>query len=107
LTERWRRRALEHFYRHRILTLAAVGLRAAPGPDPATESYYEVCDRPPLRPSDFEIPFGAPREIAGTLDAHWAGTPLAGLGRSLVRISRLFRGVRQKEQVSSFIYEMF
>jgi len=107
LTERWRQRALERFYRRRILTLTEAGLRAAPGPDPGAESYYEVRDRPPLRPSDFEIPFGTPREIAMTLDAHWAGTPLAGLGRALVRRSRLFRGVRQKEQVSSFVYEMF
>lgn len=101
-------RALRRFHANRLRPLTDVpGMELPPGPDPALASYWVPREGSPLRPADLEIPFGRPADRARSLDAFWAGTPLAGLGRALVRLSRRFRGVRQNEEVSSYIYEMF
>lgn len=108
MTDRRDDRALRRFHARRLRPLAGLPeLALAKGPDPSRRSYYEVRERPPLAPGDLEIPFGRPEEMAVSLERFWAGTPLAGLGRALVRLSRRFRGVRQRERVSSYVYEMF
>ena len=70
-------------------------------------SYFRRrCGLPPER-SDFHIPLGEPEEIARTLDARWKDTPLAGMGKKLIRLSQLFENESQGGDVSQYIYEMF
>ncbi len=109
LLDERRLRLLERFFEKHLLPLAAeTGLMRSPTmPADDADSYYEVVDRAPLTPADFEIPFSDPEEIAETLDQHWHGTPLEGLGRQLLKLSRHFEDVQEKAEVSSFVYEMF
>lgn len=106
MTDR-RQRALERFFRRELLPLHGrpdVWRRDEPGPAP---SYWIVLDRPPLRPQDFELGLGDRDRIADALERFWHGTPLAGIGRRLVRLSRRFAGTQLKQDVSAFVYEMF
>lgn len=103
------RRVLARFFTRRIQPLAG-----APGwqtsetaPDPALPSYWLSRDGEPMRPADFELAMGSPGEIARSLDERWRGTPLAGLGRRLVRLSRRFVGREARSDLSSDVYEMF
>jgi hypothetical protein len=41
------------------------------------------------------------------LDAHWAGTPLRGLGKKILKLARYFPEPEEKTELSSSIYEMF
>jgi len=106
LIERVRALLLRRFFERRILPLAA-SVEPEPAGPGDVPSYYVPRTRAPLGPADLRIPFRDRREIAASLDAHWAHTPLRGLGSAIVRLSRAFGGVRAKERVSSFIYEMF
>ncbi len=54
-----------------------------------------------------ELGFGNRREMARTLDRHWRGTPLHGLGRALLRLARRFPRRVERSEVSSDVYEMF
>jgi hypothetical protein len=103
------RAALERFHARRILPLAqAPGWRTSEtAPDPGLASYWLPRDGRTLQASDFELAMGDPREIARTLDARWRGTPLAGLGRLLVRLGRRFAGRAARSELSSDVYEMF
>jgi hypothetical protein len=106
LTSR-QRRALERCFRRHLRPLSAnpdVWRREPPAPG---GSYFLPRDGARLRPEDFELGLRDRAEIEATLEAAWRGTPLAGLGRRLVRLSRRFEGTRLKERVSSFVYEMF
>jgi hypothetical protein len=101
------RRALERFFRREILPLAARSDAWLGDRSRRADSYWVVCDRPPLGAADFQLALGDRAAAAETLDRFWQGTALAGLGRRLVRLGRRFEGTRLEKDVSDFVYEMF
>ena len=47
-------------------------------------------------------------ELVKTLEARWAGTPLAGIATEMYKLRSLFPDIEdERGEVSSFIYEMF
>jgi hypothetical protein len=57
---------------------------------------------------DFVLKLGDERQAAATLEDRWARTPLRGLGRRLLGLTRsFFPDVEEKSEISSAIYEMF
>ncbi len=110
MTDARQRAALVSFFRHRILPLtegATPPLRAPRPPEGAADSLYH--SRGGERPgrASLEIDLGSRRAIARSLDAQWRGTPLAGLGRALLRLARRFPRGAERSEVSSDVYEMF
>jgi hypothetical protein len=105
LTSDKQRKALERFFRERILVAGAAS--PAAGFDLAAESYWIPRPGHKLTREDFEIRMADRREIAESLDAFWKSTAYEGVGLRLCRLSRLFRDVKEKDRVSSYIYEMF
>ena len=110
MTDARQRAALVAFFRRRILPLAAVvtpPVRVPRPPETGPDSLYH--SRGGERPSraSFEIDLGGRQAIARSLDDHWRGTPLAGLGRALLRLARRFPRSAEKSEVSSDVYEMF
>lgn len=103
------RQALTDFYRNEIEPLATQRLldaRVPPNADPAATSYYKKRPWRRLEARDFELRLGNTQQVAQTLDAFWQGTALDGLGTKLAALSEKFPEVRQREDVSAFIYEM-
>ena len=102
------RAAIEAFFRTRLLPLGRDA--AAPVPTPGAEptSLYHPRHGERPRPEAMELAFGSRREIARTLDDHWRGTPMRGLGRALLRLARRFRRHElDRSDLSSDVYEMF
>ena len=109
-TERARdRAALERFFERELLPRARAPEweRSDPAPDAGCESYWVERDGEPMCPGDFELPFGDADAVAASLERWWSGTPLAGLGRKLVRLARRFSRREERAEVSSDVYEMF
>ena len=101
------RRALIRFYQREILRRAGARARFDTDSSDGATSYYTKREWRPLTRRDFEISLSDRQQIAATLDAYWANGPLSGLGRRIAALSRRFPNVREKSDVSSFIYEMF
>jgi len=80
--------------------------RVAPKADPNATSYYKKRAWRRLEARDFELKLGDAAQVGATLDAFWAGTPLAGLGTKIAALSEKFPEVQQRADVSAFIYEM-
>jgi len=99
------RRALERFF-DRCIRPRAEPLESTTR-DENVESYWIVRESQPLRREDLELALDGPEEVAATLDALWRGTRLEGLGTEIAALSREFPNVRERSDVSSFIYEMF
>lgn len=103
------REALLTFYRQHVAPLADKRLldaRVPPKADPAATSYYKRREWRRLEARDFEIRMGDPAEVGRTLDAFWKGTAFEGLGAKIAALAEKFPEVREREDVSSFIYEM-
>lgn len=100
---------LERFFRERLLPLAQQpGWQASPaGPQPELPSYWISRGDHLVTADDFHLRLGNEAAIATALDAHWQGTPMAGLGSQLAAMTGRFKGREQKDSVSSFVYEMF
>ena len=56
---------------------------------------------------DFELHFADEQQAIDTLERIWAGTPLSGLPRKMVKLARHFAQTKQSSEISSFVYEMF
>jgi hypothetical protein len=103
------RKALTDFYRAEIEPLASQRLldaRVPPKADPNVTTYYKKRVWRRLEARDFELSLGDAQRVGATLDAFWAGTPLAGLGTKIAALSEKFPEVQQRADVSAFIYEM-
>lgn len=108
LTDRKQRDRLRRFYRKHLLAvsgLASGGLNSDFIEN--SDSYYVVQNREPPAWEAFEMRLGNRGDVAGSLDRHWAGTPLDGMGKRLMSLSKHFEYVEEKQEVSSFVYEMF
>ena len=101
------RAAIEAFFRARVLPLGQGAAAPVPTPGAGSDSLYHPRGGERPRPEAMELAFGRRREIARTLDAHWRGTPLLGLGRALLRLARRFPRRAERSEVSSDVYEMF
>ena len=101
------RRALIRFYQREIIGRAGPSVRLDTDSSEGASSYYIKRKWRPLTRRDFEVSLSDREHIAVTLNAHWANGPLSGLGDRIVALSRRFPNVREKSDVSSFIYEMF
>jgi hypothetical protein len=101
--------ALTHFYGRHVLRLAqAPGMDQLEHAQPdAPNTYFVSRPRQQMSAEDFEVRLGDEGQAAQTLEQAWAGTPLQGLGRELIRLVRYFPPAEQQATVSSFIYEMF
>ena len=101
--------ALTHFYGRHILRLAQEpGIdRLEYGVPDGPDTFFVSRRRQQMRPEDFEVRLGDEAQAVETLEKTWAGTPLRGLGKEMVRLVRYFPAVEQEATVSSFIYEMF
>ena len=101
--------ALTHFYGRHILSLAqAPGMdRLEYGAPDGPDTYFVSRRRQQMRPEDFVVPLADEAQAIATLEKAWAGTPLHGLGKELIRLVHYFPAVEQEAKVSSFIYEMF
>ena len=107
MTDPRQRNGLVDFFRRRLLPLGRGIAEPVRPPDDRSGSLYHSRGGQRPRPESLEISLGSPREIAASLEAHWQGTPLSGLGRALLRLSRRFPRREEKSEVSSDIYEMF
>jgi hypothetical protein len=99
-----RQKRLARFYRAHIQALTT-----EPADEPATgESYYHKRDWKPLTPEDFELAVDDEHSLGEALDAFWANTPLAGLGKRLPRLMRrLPTPEESSSELSHVYYEMF
>jgi hypothetical protein len=103
------REALLAFYRQEIAPLAERRLldaRVPPKADANATTYYKPRAWRKLEAKDFELRMSDPAEVGRTLDAFWQGTAFAGLGAKIAALAEKFPEVREREDVSSFIYEM-
>lgn len=99
--------ALRAFYDANILPLhgkVALDNAAVPEKD---GSYYRQRSGDAPKKSDFELNLRDKEQIANAFEAHWAGTPMAGLGKKLLELSEAFKETHQEGEVSQYIYEMF
>lgn len=101
------REGLVDFFHRKILPLGPGIADPVRAPDGRPRSLYHSRGGERPRPESLEISQGSQREIADSLDAHWRGTPLSGLGRALLRLARRFPRREEKSELSSDIYEMF
>ena len=101
--------ALTRFYRRHIIPLAR--LREMDwlerGIGDADDTYFLSRPCQVMAPDDFCIPLGDEQQAIRALEQAWAGTPLEGLGRELVKLARHFQHTEQEATVASYIYEMF
>jgi hypothetical protein len=106
LTDSRRRRVLGRFFARHVLPRArdprVEAERAAERS--RSDSYFRPCES---RAPGFALAFADPAEIEASLARRWRGGPLDGLARPLVKLALRFRDVREKDEVSSFVYEMF
>ena len=107
MTEPKQRDSLVDLFRRKLLPLGRGIADPVRPPDGRTGSLYHSRGGERPRPESLEISQGSHREIADSLEAQWRGTPLAGLGRALLRLARRFPRREEKSEVSSDIYEMF
>ncbi|MDY6992621.1 MAG: hypothetical protein SVR94_08465 [Pseudomonadota bacterium] len=70
-------------------------------------SYYVSGKGNILAPQDFELRLDNRVSISRTLDEFWKESPLKGLGRKFVKLSKYFPVSQGESEVSSSIYEMF
>lgn len=98
---------LRAFYQSDIAPLKGqVPLELAPS-SPATDSFYITRSTEAAVQMRFGQDLGTPQAIGAALDAHWAGTPLAGLGAKLADLSAQMETSEDTGEVSDLIYEMF
>jgi hypothetical protein len=109
-TDQKQHAALVRFYEENLGPLArAHGMEFLDhGPAPGAASYFLTRPRPRMSRSDFVLKLGEEKQAAQTLEDHWVQTPLRGLGRRLLRLTRSFvPKVGPKSELSAAIYEMF
>ena len=98
---------LRSFYLREIAPLQGkVDLAQAPHV-PADDSYYITRSEADAVQTDFRAGLTTPQAIGAALDAHWAGTALAGLGAKLAALSAGIETEEDTGKVSDLIYEMF
>ncbi len=102
-------RALTRFYEDYILPLSRRHRMEILDhtPPQSRASYFIKRTRTCLSRRDFEPSQGTKQVTSRMLDAHWAGTPLRGLGREILKLAHYFPEQEEKAELSSSIYEMF
>jgi hypothetical protein len=105
---------LVRFFRKYLLPLAGQPLvfeksvcQTASESQDNENSYYVRKNRPALRPDEFELKMGEKKEIQKTLENYWAGKSFAGLAGPLMKLTAEFENQKEKDEVSSSVYEMF
>ena len=99
--------ALRTFYEQHVMPLHGKVDLDYPALPERADSFYRRRSGEAPRKEDFELGLRDAKRIAAALDAFWAGTPLAGMGRKLAELSEQFHGKAQEGEVSQYIYEMF
>lgn len=98
---------LRAFYQSEIAPLQGkVPLELAPTA-PAINSFYINRGAETAVQMRFGQNLTTPQAIGAALDAHWAGTALAGLGAKLADLSGRMETSEDTGEVSDLIYEMF
>ena len=98
---------LRAFYQSEIAPLQGqVPLELAPSAQ-SPDSFYITRSAETAVQMRFGQDLTTPHAIGAALDAHWAGTPLAGLGAKLAELSGQMETSEDTGEVSDLIYEMF
>ena len=108
--DRKQEQALARFYEEHIVPLGRANGMAFldHSPDSSAESYLLARPRARMSHDDFVLKLSDARLAGPTLDARWDQTPLRGLGRRLLKLTRsFFPKVQEKGGLSAAIYEMF
>ena len=101
-------KALIKFYERHLLPLQeAPETKEIPPQSADGNTYFIPRKHTRMRKQDFELRLADERQAAESLEDMWVGTPLSGLGKKLLKLSRRFPRVEEKAEVSSLIYEMF
>lgn len=98
---------LRAFYEAEILPLQDKLPLAQSDTAPAENSYFLDRSGEAVSPSTFLGGLNDPASIAAAMDAHWAGTPLAGMGAKLMDLAQKIDAGEETAKVSELVYEMF
>lgn len=103
------KKVLTEFYQDHILPLAAHPETASLEPKRKTdeESFFVVRTKTRLEKADFEVRLADEEQVVETMERMWSGTPLESIPRPLMKLAKQFQKVKQKAEVSQFVYEMF
>ena len=103
------RNVLTKFYENHVLPLSEVPQmrQLQSRPQDSSNSFFVSREQTRMQRDDFELAIADEREIAKSLERLWTTTPLQGLAKKMMKLTRHFADMDQSDKVSSFVYEMF